>query len=100
MPTYRISGLCEAEDGERFLLGSLTLEADTEEEAERLAYDELWDERLRTTGCAWVPAITELDLACEFCGEEEAGGECDHCAALTCETCHGTYQCCDGEPTD
>ena len=48
---YDITGLCEDEDGSRFVLGRVEVTATTPTTAEHAAWEELWDPRLTSAGC-------------------------------------------------
>lgn len=94
--TFKVNVLAQDEDGSRDLIGEGFYSAETELEANKLARDEHWDERL--TGhylCAFSTTEVE-DGLCEFCEEAEAEGECGECDAPVCESCSCAGACCDG----
>lgn len=71
MTHYRVTGLCESEDGARFVLGKVTVTAEDEAEAEHKAWEELWDSRLTSASCLFVARIEEVELEDEWEDEEE-----------------------------
>lgn len=58
---YKVRGFCEDEAGERFSLGDVVVEADSEADAEQAAWEELWDARLTAASCLFRVRIEELD---------------------------------------
>jgi len=57
---YRVKGLCEDEE-DVLHLGTVVVEAETEQEAEHKAWEELWDPRLTGAGCGFRALIEELE---------------------------------------
>lgn len=72
MNRYKVTGLCESEDGSRFVLGRVVVEAENESGAEHKAWEELWDARLTSASCLFVARIEELEagvpMDCHICG--------------------------------
>lgn len=56
---YRVKGLCVDEE-DVIHLGTITVDAENETEAENEAWKELWDSRLSGAGCGFRALIEEV----------------------------------------
>ena len=58
---FKVDGFCEDEEGERFKLGTVVVEAQDEAAAEHKAWEELWDARLTGASCLFRVRIEEAE---------------------------------------